>query len=105
MSGPRAGRAGHNTALYARFPYETGVGVQATKIAGGNEAFAMEVLPQIFPIFTTPPAQRALYGSSTPAAAAGSPRAAAQSGRPDVGARMAQALALTVGHGQIRQIQ
>eukprot|EP00884_Botryococcus_braunii_P002444 jgi/Botrbrau1/121/Bobra.0022s0107.1 len=80
-----------------------GLLIQATKIAGGSEAFAMEVLPQIIPIFTTPPAQRALYGSSAPALAPVSPRAAAQTHRPDVGARMAQALALTVGHGQIRQ--
>jgi hypothetical protein len=72
---------------------------QAIKVAGGDEVFGMEVLPQIIPIFTTPPAQRALYGSSTPAPAPLSPRAVANSGNPNVGFRMALALALAVGEG------
>ena len=47
--------------------------LQASKLVGGNDAVALELLPQLVPLFSCPPDQRAAYGSSNPPAAPSAP--------------------------------
>ncbi|KAK9824404.1 hypothetical protein WJX72_010051 [[Myrmecia] bisecta] len=69
-----------------------GLLLQASKLAGNEQALACDLLPQLLPIFTCSPSQRALYASAQPASARATPRLPSTN-RADVAAPEAQ-----VGH-------